>query len=284
MNFIKLGAMLPLGAAGDSDDSRTELACVIELCGLWFAYYVAYDGAIYHLCGAVSEDGVHFTKLGAVIPKGASGESDDVKVYEHGVLVRDGMVYIYYTGFDGSWGRVCLAVSEDGIHFIKLGVLLPKGASNEIDAQNTLYGTPIVCNGIIYLYYESVCVGSSAVALAVSEDGIHFTKLGIVNPATAGSRDQKGIFAPYVALCNGQVMCLYAGIDGSYAIRCCLAYAEDGIRFTKQGVVIPLGAAGQIDATYVYETYGIIRDGMLYAYYQAINGTVRRTALAVAEI
>ena len=114
MSFVKHGVVLPLGASGDFDDVHAYYPAVLERDGRTWMYYTGYDGANFRMGVAVSEDGLHFVKLGVVIPLGGSGDFDEVRAYIPAVVVRDGRTWLYYSGYDGANARAGLAVSEDG--------------------------------------------------------------------------------------------------------------------------------------------------------------------------
>ena len=171
MSFVKHGVVIPLGASGDFDDVYTYAPAVVVRDGRTWLYYAGYDGAKWRVGLAVSEDGVHFVKHGVVIPLGASGDFDNVHTYTPSALVRDGRTWLYYSGYDGANARVGLAVSEDGIHFVKHGVVVPLGASGDFDDAYTYGPAVVVRDGRTWLYYSGHDGAITRVGLAVSEDG-----------------------------------------------------------------------------------------------------------------
>ena len=112
-----------------------------------------------------------FVKHGVVIPLGASGDFDDVHTYAPAVVVRGGRTWLYYIGYDGATWRVGLAVSEDGLHFVKQGVVLPLGASGDFDNVYACYLAVLERDGHTWLYYTGYDGANFRVGLAVSEDG-----------------------------------------------------------------------------------------------------------------
>ena len=171
----KKGVVLPLGASGESDDDYTFLPSVLYKDGFFWLYYVGYDGTYARVCLALSKDGINFTKKGVVLPLGASGESDDDYTFLPSVLYKDGFFWLYYVGYDGTYARVCLALSKDGINFTKKGVVLPLGASGESDDAHTYYLTILYKDGFFWLYYAGFDGTYGRVCLALSKDGVNFT-------------------------------------------------------------------------------------------------------------
>ena len=114
MSFTKLGVVIPLGSGGDFDDAQIITPSAVIRDGRTWLYYAGYDGSKYRIGAAVSDDGVHFTKLGVVIPLGSGGDFDDDRVINPGAVIRDGRTWLYYAGRDGSNHRIGAAVSDDG--------------------------------------------------------------------------------------------------------------------------------------------------------------------------
>ena len=137
MTFIKKGVVIPLGSPGEADDSGIFNPSIIRVNDKFYCYYTGYDGSYYRIMLAVSEDGVNFIKKGVVIPLGGAGEADDLLVYLPSVMQINDKFYCYYDGHDGSNARIILAVSEDGVNFIKKGVVIPLGGAGEVDDVNT---------------------------------------------------------------------------------------------------------------------------------------------------
>ncbi len=113
-------------------------------------------------------------KRGVVLPLGVSGESDDIHAYHPAILYKDGFFWLYYTGYDGSNYRVCLALSKDGVNFTKKGVVLPLGASGESDDIHTYTPAILYKDGFFWLYYTGDDGSNYRVCLALSKDGINF--------------------------------------------------------------------------------------------------------------
>ena len=113
-----------------------------------------------------------FVKKGVVIPLGGAGEIDDATTYYPAVIVRNNKIYCYYNAYDGGVVRIALAVSEDGLNFVKKGVVIPLGGAGEIDDAYTHTPAVIVRNNKIHCYYTAYNGGTFRIALAVSEDGM----------------------------------------------------------------------------------------------------------------
>ena len=117
-----------------------------------------------------------FVKKGIVVPLGGAGEIDDVHAGRAGISVieRNGKIWCYYAAHNGSNLRVALAISEDGLNFVKKGVVVPLGGGGEIDRiQTARYGISVIeRNGKIWCYYGANDGATARVGLAISEDGM----------------------------------------------------------------------------------------------------------------
>ncbi len=131
MTFEKKGVVLNLGAGGAWDDVLVDSSTVVVRDGQVWLYYTGYDGSNYRIGLAVSKDGLTFEKKGIVLDLGAGGAWDDVRVEVPAVVVRDGQVWLYYAGYDGSKYRIGLAVSKTGLGEVGLGALLLSGDGTE---------------------------------------------------------------------------------------------------------------------------------------------------------
>ena len=283
MAWTKLGVVLPLGGAGEFDDVHLLDPAPLLLDGRVLLYYAGDDATVYRVGLAASDDGVHFTKLGVVIPLGVAGDFDDRHTLDAAPLLLDGRVLLYYTGYDETNYRIGVAGSDDGIHFTKLGVVIPLGAGGEFDDTHTLDAAPLVVDGRVLLYYAGDDGGTRRVGLAGSDDGIHFTKLGVVVPlGVAGDFDDRHTLDPAPLVVNGRVLLYYRGDDGNTR-RIGVAASEDGIHFTKLGVVIPLGAVGDFDDTHTWDPGPIALDGRVLLYYRGDDSVNYRIGLAVSD-
>ena len=110
-----------------------------------------------------------FVKKGVVIDKGGAGEVDDDHPNYAVVIKSNNKIYCYYTAYDGSEDRIALAISEDGVNFVKKGVVIPLGGAGEIDTTHSYAAGMMRHNDKIYGYYTA---NDERVALAISEDGM----------------------------------------------------------------------------------------------------------------
>ena len=130
---------------------------------------------------ATSPDLVHWQFRGSALlpdqPYDAQG------VYSGGALEIDGQLNLYYTGNVKQQGRrisrQCLAVSEDGRHFRKLGPVLttPVGYTEHFRDPKVV---PAPQGGYAMVLGGQRQNGLGAVELATSQDGVHWVPGGAI--------------------------------------------------------------------------------------------------------
>jgi predicted GH43/DUF377 family glycosyl hydrolase len=119
---------------------------------------------------AVSTDGIHFERfpdpvLFPTMPYEQPGGCEDPRI-----VMFDGTYYMTYTAFDGSTARLCLATSNDLIHWEKHGVLFPgwnQGPISEWTKSGAI--VPEKINNRYVMYF-----GDTDIWIAYSDDGIHW--------------------------------------------------------------------------------------------------------------
>jgi predicted GH43/DUF377 family glycosyl hydrolase len=237
-------------------------------------FTVPYNGSGYWL----ARSGKH----GVVVPLGASGSTDDVSAYSPTVIKDNGTYKMWYSGNDGSNGRIHYATSTDGINWDKHGVVVPLGASGSTDDYYAFTPTVIKDNGTYKMWYSGHDGSNWRIHYATSTDGINWDKHGVVVPLGAsGSTDDFYTEASAVIKDNGTYKMWYSGKDGSN-YRTHYATSTDGINWDKHGVVVPLGASGSTDDVHTY-TPAVIKDNGTYKmWYAGKNGSNGRIHYATS--
>ena len=221
-------------------------------------------------------------KKGVVITLGASGEWDDASLsttsYNSGtcrpsvaLCLRDNYVWAYFTGHNGGTQRIGLACSQDGVNFIRKGVIIPLGASGASDDYAVWYPSVVWVGNYCYLYYTGLPSSPRGnVSLAVSKDGINFTKKGhILIDGASGDYDELATGFPSIVYKDNIFYLYYGGESASYDTRICVATSKDGENFTKKGVVIPQGGSGEWDSTQIYSAKAIVYGEYVFLLYNA---------------
>jgi len=173
---------------------------------------------------AESTDGVHFTRRADPVFSPAEDYEKDGGV-EDPRLVRFGETYyLTYTGYNKKDAQLCLATSQDLIHWDRKGVILPANRGNW-NVKWTKSGAivPEKINGKYWMYF----LGTSAdnrdqAGLASSSDLIHWTEATKapvlpVRPEKFDSRVAEPGPAPI--LTSDGIVLIYNGADDKLVYR-----------------------------------------------------------------
>ena len=176
---------------------------------------------------AVSEDGLHFTKMSEPV---LFPGNDEMKIYEweggiedpRVVESEDSTYILTYTAYDGKLARLCLATSKDLTHWIKHGLVL-KGTYTDTWSKSgaivaKLTGDRMVAqkiNGKYWMYW-----GDTDLFLATSEnliDWMPFEENGKAKPVL---KPRPGYFdsrlvesGPFAMVTERGIVLLYNGMN-----------------------------------------------------------------------
>ncbi len=283
MNFVKKGIVLNRGSSGEIDYYLCGDASVVWFNGKFYMYYTArYDTSYFATALAISKDGMNFIKKGIVLPVSNVGDIDEERASRPCALVFNNKVYLYYIANDGVDYRSALAISKDGVNFIKKGVVIDFG--DVIDSSRIGEGISVIrYNNKFYAYYIAGDPDTSRVALAISKDGMNFIKKGVVIDVGATGEIDSFIYGPLSAVViNNLIYVYYQSYDGTY-FRAALAISKDGVNFIKKGVVIDVGATGEIDDDGVFSPHVVCVNNKKYIYYKCDSWDIGDTAFAISS-
>ncbi|MBN1336157.1 MAG: hypothetical protein JXB39_09365 [Deltaproteobacteria bacterium] len=108
------GAILDLGSDWDSVAMVPGSVETLED-GTFRLWYAGSDGVRFRIGAAVSDDGAAWTRAGDgdwILGTGSPGSWDDSSVSDPWVARSDGVLHLWYTGYDGSVNRIGHAVSD----------------------------------------------------------------------------------------------------------------------------------------------------------------------------
>ncbi len=188
-----------------------------------------------------------------VIARGAPGEWDAVDVLNPSVIRLRGRLHNYYSGFDGKVWRTGLATSTDGITWKKSeqNPLLSPGGDDWDQAYISANGAAIEWNGKVLYFYQGVdAQGITKIGLAISDDGISFSKVSHpVFDVSARPWESKAVADPYVVKHGGMLYMYYLGMDAFSVQRLGVAQSADGVNWIRSshGPVLDVGAAKSFD-------------------------------------
>ncbi len=122
---------------------------------------------------ATSQDLYHWERYNEnpVVRTGAPGTWDAKFVADPWVIPIRGTWYMFYYGFDGTYAREGMAVSEDLFHWEKSSwnPILSEGPEGTFDAKYAHKPCVIEHDGIYYHYYTAVGSRGRCIALATSQ-------------------------------------------------------------------------------------------------------------------
>ncbi len=187
---------------------------------------------------------------GPVLDRGAAGEWDSVDVLNPSVIVRDGVYYNFYSGFDGETWHTGLAISTDGLQWEKKGkVLSPDPGTWESDNYIAANGSALYYGEEFHYWYQAGRV--PRIGLARSRDGVHWERhpSPVLDLGPRGAWDEYGVADPYVTTAGEYLYMYYLGQDRARRQRLGLARSRDGVAWEKlrANPVLELGEARAFD-------------------------------------
>ena len=180
------------------------------------------------------------------------GSWDSREVAHPRLVERDGRMYLFYSGFDGVLWRTGLALSRDGISWQKNPLPILEPSASGWDAESiTARGSVLLEKGSFFYWYQGGRAPYSAIGVASSVDGVHWTKHPgpVLEPGPRGSWDSGGVADPYVVKRGETLFLYYVGQDSKDTSRLGIASSRDGIHWAKypHNPVLNLGEPGTFD-------------------------------------
>lgn len=222
---------------------------------------------------------IALTREGLALGLGSPETFDADELGGPTVIVDRGMYRMWYYGCAYGVCSIGHATSSDGRTWVRTGVVL----SPALPSEGRIVAYPgVLKTGSTYRMWYSGFDGSSfRILLAMSEDGIIWTKQGVaLNLGSPGSADDRHVFDPTVVVRAGTYFMYYAAASdanpGGRAIM--LATSLDGVTWAKQGVVLSPGAPGDLDDGRVLDPGVVVagnRFAMVYAGTEAATGLQR---------
>jgi predicted GH43/DUF377 family glycosyl hydrolase len=176
---------------------------------------------------AVSEDGLHFTKMEEPV---FFPDNDSLKVFEWEggvedprIVETDDSTYIMtYTAFDGKIARLLIARSKDLIHWTKYGTVLNGKYKDSwsksgaiVSRQNGSHIVAEKVNGKYWMYF-----GDTDLFMATSDDLIHWQAVEENDTLKSVLAPRPGYFdsrlvesGPYALLVDGGILLIYNGMN-----------------------------------------------------------------------
>jgi predicted GH43/DUF377 family glycosyl hydrolase len=215
-----------------------------------------------------------------LIEPGPEGDWDARDVLNPSVVRVADTFYNLYSGFDGQTWHTGLAISPDGVTWVKQGrVLSPDPETWEADyiAANG----SLLYDGSRFLYwYQAGERGRTRIGLANSSDTQSWQKhpQPVLALGAPGTWDEAGVGDPYVMRCGEAYYLFYLGQNRHGLQRLGLARSQDGIHWQKAGVnpILDVGAPGSFDERGLGEPSVFAAGGRFYMLYTGRDAGERR--------
>ena len=281
---------------GDWDGDFVSTPRVIFDGNMYRMWYQGGHSGINHIGYATSSNGFTWLKHGIVLSAGQAGYWDSSSIGLGSVLWNGTAYLMWYTGTNGftyPGGSVGLAISSDGLNWVKYSgnpLLTPSAQGND---QNYI-ATPYVIR--LKLTYNMWYTGKSSaspnvnkILYATSFDGIHWTKWPspVLTPSTGPAGwDSYGVYSP-AAIWSGQIFGLwYSGINQTGIVpRIGYSTSPDGGTWTRSAnnPILTPGPPDSWDSAGV-EQPSVVQGGsgymLFYDGYSSLQG--QRIGLALA--
>ena len=300
-NF-KLGKPIlsPSGIPGTFDSIAVDVPVLFRHNHKNYMMYIGYDGIGYQTALAISEDMVHWSSLGVILPRGGNGWDrigkavscvlHDINLYGSRELLKiNGRYWMFYHSYPGEGYEVGPAANgiawtedEDLLHWHCLDEpVFRKGPDGAWDGGG-LYSTWVFpCEDGYIMYYNGKeseqWPWHEQVGIAYSKDMYHWERY----PGNPVLRVSKQGWDTYFS-CGQRVLYddrsqkwvhFYCGYDG--------IHAQDGVAISENmrdwvkcpEPILTVGGHGEIDETHAHKPSMIWHEGCLYHFYCAVRPT-----------
>ena len=107
----------------------------------WLIYFFANVSGNAETYVAESRNLINVKFLGKAIPKGNSGDFDSLHAHKAGGIYYNNKFYLFYSGDNGTYRRIGLATSDDGVNFTKYPgnpILMDPEGTGYLDAPTVI--------------------------------------------------------------------------------------------------------------------------------------------------
>lgn len=264
--------------------------------GYYYAVYTGFDGESYR-CGLLrSKDLLNWERLGMVLDIGREGEFDAGSAGGGVVFKWRDKFYMLYTGYplkgyENGPGKIGLAISDDLLHWKKLGVILEPEERFPWEAGGLYQSFPLLFQNKLYLFYNAKnkeVNWTEQIGMAISQDP-QFLKWEkhkdnpILPVGPPRSWDSRFASDPWVIRIADKWHMFYYGFNGVHA-QDGVALSNDLIKWEKSpfNPILAYGEQGSYDEIHAHKPCVIFKGGIHYHFYTAVGSKGRCIALATS--
>jgi len=194
---------------------------------------------------------VEWTREGEVFPPGSSGNPDSVRASRPWVLEeRDGTLRMWYSGHDGTTGRIIEAVQPVGSPWRHVGVAVDPGLIGDSDGFGVESPCVVRVPGGYLMAYGGSDGEHTRVHMAISADGHRWTGHGTI--MQRGEEDALAATHPCLLITGERWWLFYSGYDGANEGRhgaVLAAVSDSGASWDRLGPVLDPDA-GELAASH----------------------------------
>jgi len=213
-----------------------------------------------------------------IITPGKPGSYDSKHVVDPASIVWNSKVYLYYSAIGDGPDSLGLAISDDGLDFVKEEKPVMVGRAPEV----------VELDDTMYMFYSmDNPKGGYEFHLATSEDGKNFTEEGPVFSPTNEGWDSLSVVTPRIFFEKGVYIMSYAGDakEKDYPTHFGFAFSKD-LRNWKRYPGNPVfsgGLPGSWESRAIWYPEILKTNGKYYMWYEGYNGKGSQVGLAVTE-
>ncbi len=223
---------------------------------------------------------MEWTRQGEVLPPGLPGDPDSLRACRPWVLEEDdGSLRMWYSGHDGTAGRILEAVKRAGQAWRRMGVAVDPGLVGDTDGYGVESPCVVRVPGGYLMAYGGSDGEHTRVHMAISPDGHRWTGHGTI--MQRGEEDALAATHPCLLITGERWWLFYSGYDGSNEGRraaVLAAVSESGASWDRLGPVLD-PEAGELAASHPC-VLDVSR--RLYMFYASHDGEQVRIALATS--
>ena len=281
--LIRQGAVLSWGAPGSFDSGELGGPSVLLDGGVYKMWYFGGSGGSYQIGYATSSDGRTWAKQGLVLAPTLPSEAGIIAYAE--VVKLAAQYRMWYSGGGPGTNRIFEATSNDGVTWMKQGIVFDVGTAGSADDQQVFDPSVIVQGGTYYMWYTGSSVRDPSgyqIFSATSSDGVNWTRRGLVlSPGGIGSPDGVQALNAAVRLVGSSYEMIYTGGNGG-SQRLFYASSSDGINWQKRGLALDFLTPDE-SAFLVQPAILLEPNGNQLVYYAA-RGSALQIYLAVVPV